>query len=53
MWEPRAPLPEIPAPDPKRPWALTHNDRWFLKGLKIDPEHDRTPYPERDTEDGS
>ena len=49
MWTPEPSKPQIPPPDPKKPWALNHNDRWFLRGLKIDPEN--PPYPLDDDED--
>ena len=42
---------EIPAPDPKKSWALNVNDRKFLKSLKIDSEDERTPYESKDTEE--
>lgn len=52
MWTPDNPSEfRPPAPDPKRPWALTHNDRWFLRGLKIDPEDATTPFPVREITD--
>lgn len=50
MWTPDNWVREIPAPDPKRRWELNHNDRWFLRGLKIDPEDAKTPYPSKHAE---
>lgn len=35
----------LPTPDPKLPWALSHNDRRFLRSLKILVEPN-TPWPE-------
>lgn len=50
MWTPDPPRKsEIPSPDPKVRWELNHNDRWFLRGLKIDPEN--PPYPPDTSED--
>lgn len=51
MWTPDKWQVHPPAPDPKKPWALNHNDRWFLRGLKIDPEDAITPYPPKYEED--
>lgn len=52
MWTPDKPSRfNSPPPDPKKPWALNANDRWFLKGLKIDPESDKTPYPQKENDD--
>jgi hypothetical protein len=30
---------EIPSPEPTVDWKLNFNDKWFLRGLKIDPEN--------------
>lgn len=56
MEEPLWGLPGLPdGKDPHRPWALSHNDRWFLMGIGIKPENETTPYPPPDgaEEDGA
>lgn len=51
MWTPGKPSSDIPNPNPRTTWALNHNDRWFLRGLKIDPEDATTPFPVRELTD--
>lgn len=44
MWTPDKSSCDIPAPDPKKPWALSVNDRLLCKrfGILVEPD---TPYP--------
>lgn len=38
-------------PEPKFRWELTESDRRFLRTQRIDPEEEKTPYPEDDDDD--
>lgn len=46
------PLQDLPDGEPAYRWELSHNDRKFLKSLRINPEN--PPYPSKeDVEENS
>jgi len=50
MWEPKPSKPEIPPPDPQKPYVLNENDKRFLRsyGIKQDQPPAPTPSPDED-----